>query len=82
MNSDEQDVKTPPSTEEDPLPPDPVIEAYKKDIDRASLRENLKLTVDQRLERLEQFREFVEELQNSVKTPAHEQVSESDTSPV
>ena len=27
---------------------DPVIEAYKKDIDRSLLRENLKLTVEQR----------------------------------
>lgn len=28
---------------------DPVIEAYKKDIDRTLLRENLKLTVEQRI---------------------------------
>jgi hypothetical protein len=28
---------------------DPVIEAYKKDIDRTLLRENLKLTVEQRV---------------------------------
>jgi hypothetical protein len=32
------------------LEPDPVIEAYKKDIDRTLIRENLKLTVEQRLE--------------------------------
>ena len=31
---------------------DPVIEAYKKDIDRTLLRENLRLTVEQRLENL------------------------------
>jgi hypothetical protein len=37
------------------LPPDPVIEVYKKDIDRTLLRENLKLTASQRLERLQQF---------------------------
>jgi hypothetical protein len=37
------------------LPPDPVIEAYKKDIDRTVLRETLKLTPAQRLERLQDF---------------------------
>ena len=39
------------------LPPDPVIEVYKKDIDRAALRENLKLTVAERLERMRDFAE-------------------------
>ena len=34
---------------------DPVIEVYKKDIDRASLRENLKLTVEQRLKKYQSF---------------------------
>ena len=37
------------------LPPDPVIEVYKKDIDRGLLRENLKLTVEQRLIKLQEF---------------------------
>ena len=41
----------------DELPPadysDPVIEAYKKDVDRTLLRENLKLTVDQRFRKFE-----------------------------
>src|SRR3989304_5267842 len=31
------------------VPPDPVIEAYKKDIDRGLLRNNLRRTVDERL---------------------------------
>jgi hypothetical protein len=35
--------------------PDPVIEAYKKDVDRSLLRENLKLTPDERLRKLAQF---------------------------
>jgi hypothetical protein len=35
--------------------PDPVIEAYKKDVDLTLLRENLKLTPDERLRKLEQF---------------------------
>jgi hypothetical protein len=37
------------------LVPDPVIEAYKKDIDRTLLRETLKRTPAQRLERLQEF---------------------------
>ncbi len=34
---------------------DPVIEAYKKDVDRTLLRENLKLTVEQRIRKAESF---------------------------
>ena len=34
---------------------DPVIEFYKKDIDRTLLRENLKLTPGERLEKLQRF---------------------------
>ena len=45
------------------LEPDPVIEAYKKDIDRTLIRENLRLTVEQRLENLMRLHEFAEELQ-------------------
>jgi hypothetical protein len=45
------------------LEPDPVIEAYKKDIDRTLLRENLRLTVEQRLENLLRLQEFADELQ-------------------
>jgi len=35
------------------LAPDPVIEAYKRDVDRTLIRENLKLTPDQRLRKLQ-----------------------------
>jgi hypothetical protein len=42
---------------------DPVIEAYKKDIDRTLLRENLKLSVQQRFENLMALQRFAEELQ-------------------
>lgn len=49
-----------------PLPPadfiDPVIEVYKKDVDRTLLRENLKLTVQERLEKLMGFMDFLGEL--------------------
>jgi hypothetical protein len=34
---------------------DPVIEAYKKDVDRTLLRENLKLTVEERIRKAERF---------------------------
>jgi hypothetical protein len=37
------------------LPPDPVIEVYKKDVDRTLLRETLKLTPAQHLQRLQDF---------------------------
>jgi len=46
------------------LPPpdfhDPVIEAYKKDVDRTLLRENLKLTVTQRILKAQSFHRSVE----------------------
>jgi len=45
----------------DALPPDPVIEAYKKDIDRALLREALKQTVEERLRALLNMHEVFDE---------------------
>lgn len=39
---------------------DPVIEAYKKDVDRTLLRENLKLTVEQRIRKAQSFHESIE----------------------
>jgi hypothetical protein len=44
---------------------DPVIEAYKRDIDVTLLRENLRLTVDQRFQQLMRLQEFAEELQRA-----------------
>jgi hypothetical protein len=32
--------------------PDPVIEAYKRDVDRTLIRENLRLTVEERFDAL------------------------------
>lgn len=58
MKDSAQDTKT-------PLQPDPVIEAYKKDIDRSLIRENLRLTVDQRFQQLMELQRFAEELQNA-----------------
>ena len=45
--------------------PDPVIELYKKDIDRTLLRENLKLTVQKRFENLMALQRFTAELQSA-----------------
>ena len=49
------------------VPPgsDPVIDAYRKDIDRGLLRENLKLTPEQRVRRLAAFLKFLEELRRA-----------------
>jgi len=44
---------------------DPVIEAYKKHIDRTLIRQNLRLTVDQRFRQLMELQRFAEELQNA-----------------
>jgi hypothetical protein len=44
---------------------DPVIEAYKKDVDRTLLRENLQLTVQQRFEKFERFWEYAHELREA-----------------
>ena len=46
---------------------DPVIEAYKKDVDRTLIRENLKLTVEQRLDNLVALQKFAEELRRAPK---------------
>jgi hypothetical protein len=44
---------------------DPVIEAYKKDVDRTLLRENLKLSVEQRLRNAENFHKDIETLREA-----------------
>ncbi len=48
-----------------PLEPDPVIEAYKRGLDRTLIRENLKRTPTERLERLMELQRFTEELQRA-----------------
>ena len=49
----------------DRLEPDPVIEAYKKDIDRSLLRQNLKRTVAERLANLVALQRLAEEARRS-----------------
>ena len=44
---------------------DPVIEAYKKDVDRTLLRENLKLSVEQRFQNLFDLQKFAAELRRA-----------------
>lgn len=41
---------------------DPMIEAYKKDVDRSLLRANLRLSVAERFEHFDRFAEFAKEL--------------------
>jgi hypothetical protein len=47
------------------LAPDPVIEAYKKDVDRTLLRENLKLSPEDRLRKLQDFVAFAATLRDA-----------------
>jgi hypothetical protein len=47
------------------LAPDPVVAAYKKDIDRTLLRENLKRTPEERLRKLMELQRFAEELRRA-----------------
>jgi hypothetical protein len=49
------------------LEPSPVIEAYKKDVDRTLIRENLKITVEERVERMVAALRFVEEIRRTGK---------------
>lgn len=44
---------------------DPVIEAYKRDVDRTLIRENLRLSVEQRFEQLMRLQQFAEELKRA-----------------
>jgi hypothetical protein len=44
-----------------------VINAYKKDVDRTLLRENLKLTVEERVRKAQLFHAYVEELRGAGK---------------
>ena len=45
--------------------PDPVVEAYKKDVDRTLLRENLKLSPEERIRKLRDFVRTIRELQRA-----------------
>lgn len=53
------------------LEPDPVIELYKKDVDRTLLRENLKLTVEERLRNLMRMQRFAQEMREAGRRAFH-----------
>lgn len=44
---------------------DPVVEAYKKDVDRTLIRENLKLTVEERFRKAMELMRFADELRRA-----------------
>ena len=44
---------------------DPVIEVYKRDVDRTLIRESLRLSVEQRFEKLMRLQQFAEELRRA-----------------
>lgn len=48
-----------------PREKDPVVEFYRKDIDRTLIRSNLKLTVEQRFDRAMELMRFAEELKEA-----------------
>lgn len=54
-----------PTSRTESIRPDPVIEAYKKDIDRTLLRERLKRTVEERFLDLMGMYKFVDEIQRT-----------------
>ncbi len=51
---------------------DPVIELYKRDVDRTLLRENLKLSPELRLAKLQDFVRFLSELRAAGKKARRE----------
>jgi len=54
--------------------PDPVIEAYKKDVDITLIRENLKLSVEERLRKLMKMQEFRDELRRATREALHDRL--------
>ena len=51
-----------PGYPDDDLPPDPVIDAYMKDVDRTLIRENLRRTPEERARNLMALQRAAEEL--------------------
>jgi hypothetical protein len=54
--------------QDQPIEPYPVIEAYKRDIDRTLIRENLKRSIQERIEALIELQSFAEELRRAGRT--------------
>lgn len=53
------------ATRDPSLPTDPLVEAYKSGIDRTLIRENLRLSYEERLLRLMRLQEFAAELRQA-----------------
>ena len=49
------------------LDPDPVIEAYKRDVDVSLLRQNLRMTVEERLLALMSLNDLIDEMRIGVR---------------
>ena len=47
------------------IKPDPVIEAYKRGVDRSLIRENLRLSVEQRFDQLMRLQQFADEIRRA-----------------
>lgn len=65
MNEKPTDNSAPQNPRKRIIDPDPVVEAYKADVDRTLLRENLKLTPTERLIKLEKMAELADELRRA-----------------
>jgi len=50
---------------------DPVVEAYKKDLDRTLIRENLKLSVEERFRKAQELARFADELRRAGRQARH-----------
>jgi len=61
---------------------DPVIEAYKKDVDRTLIRENLKLTATQRIEKLMALQRFAEEVKRAGREARREKAGKDSQPPM
>ncbi len=72
LASGSEELSEPATCGSKPLPPpdvyDPVIEIYKRDVDRTLLIENLKLTPAQRAEKLESFLQMLAELRDATES--------------
>jgi hypothetical protein len=56
------------SPSDDPLPPDPVVEAYKAGVDRTLIRANLRRSVEERVLNLQALLELAEEARRAGKS--------------
>lgn len=70
MDSLDYTYMSDPSTPIDELVSDPVVEAYKRHIDRTLLKENLKLTPEERLVKMQAFANTLVELRGAAKRRA------------